>query len=136
MENSIPLGESYDVVFSLLQPLKFKVTCGSDELQLPSVPVVLDEDDIVISEEEENVAARRWECCLMGYTIGLNPHLPSLYDFLSWKWELSGTLQLIGRGKGVFMLMFSEKDDRDIVLAMGNHSVKGHLFLSKGTEPE
>lgn len=95
MENVVPVGAAYDVVFPLLKPLKFNTSCGIKELRLPTVPVVVEKYAVVISVEEKIEAGRRWDCCLTGYMVGLNPHLPSLANFLSGKWELTGTLQLI-----------------------------------------
>lgn len=90
---------------------------------------------IVINQEEVSSIAKKWECCLSGYILGLLPHFPSLTEFLTGRWELVGTLDLIGRGKSSFILRFSDKDERDRVLKLNNHSVSGHTLLLKVWSP-
>lgn len=120
---------------SPIKLVKFNFICGDEDLRLSPVPITLEDRAIVINIAEEEDFVRHWECCLSDNTIRLNPHLPSNSEFLAWKWDLVGSLKLIGRVKCIFLLRVSEKEDRDRVLKMGNHSVSGHLLLLKEWNP-
>lgn len=63
--------------------------------------------------------AAKWSLCMSGYVMDLNPHLPSLQAYLSWKWSLRGNLELVSQGKGCFLLKFSDQGDFDYVLSLG-----------------
>lgn len=104
-------------------------------MKLSVVLVSLEDGMILISQEEVRNISKKWECCLSGYIPGLNPHLPSLMEFLIWRWDITGSLDLIARGKSSFLLWFSEKEERDRVLKKKVYSVSGHPFLLKEWSP-
>lgn len=82
--------DAYDTEFPPLKALKFSVACGNSDLKLNPVPIAFEDGAIIIDADEEAEAGRRWECCLSRYTIGLNPHLSSLSEFLhgSGNWQV------------------------------------------------
>lgn len=101
---------------------------------MPSVDIQIKDGIIIYSKEEEKKIIDKWGKYLLGYIIGLNPHLPSLQDLLVLKWSLEGNLELVARGRGSFLLRFSKNSNLERVFSIGAWMVSGHLMLLKRWE--
>lgn len=74
------------------------VTQEEDELSfLHQVAVLLDNGVIIYPKLEVIQTIERWKFCLTSEFLGFHPHLPSFREFLTWKWELEVSLDLIPR---------------------------------------
>lgn len=102
--------------------------------KLSKVLVEVSDGMVVYPQEFADEIAVGWANTLAGYIIDFKPHFPTLENHFRNIWNPKGSLNVISRGGGCFVIKFSE-DDLKYTMEGGPWFVKGKPVLLKRWEP-